>query len=151
MGMKETEGSLRAYFLIAGAVSIAMALRDISSVGKLDVSVLTGGQKAALYLPIATRLLLGCGFVFAGLVLKRALVAGPRWIQQMLVISGAMLFINGALITAELGVEVGRAGITGALIGVAITIYLYRSVGRLAAEARAKAGVVPPPPQAKVV
>jgi len=151
MAMKETEGSLRGYFLLAGAVSVLLALRDISVVGKLDLSSVTVGQKAALYIPIVTRLLLGCGFVIAGLKLKFALLTGATWIKKLLVASGAMLFINGALVTAELGTDARQAGIIGAVIGVAITIYLYRSVARLAAEAAAKAGIAPPPPQAKIV
>ncbi|HEY6038464.1 MAG TPA: hypothetical protein VIV58_29480 [Kofleriaceae bacterium] len=32
-----------------------------------------------------------------------------------------------------------------------ITVYLYRSVERLAADIAAKSGIAPPPPQAKVV
>jgi hypothetical protein len=39
----------------------------------------------------------------------------------------------------------------GALVGLAITIYLHRSVTRLAGEAAARAGVARPPPTAKVV
>ena len=68
----------------------------------------------------------------------------------MLVASGAMLFIDGALITAAFGSE-ASSGIIGALIGFVITVYLYRSVTRLAAEAAARAGIPPKPPAAKVV
>jgi hypothetical protein len=150
MAMKETEGSLRGYFLLAGVVSVLMALRDNSNLAAVNLSALTGGQKAALYIPIVTRLVLGCGFLFAGIKFKSALLAGGTWIQKMLIVSGALLFINGALLTAEFGIEPARSGIIGALVGLAITIYLYRSVGRLAAEAAAKAGIAPPPPQAKV-
>lgn len=150
MAMKETEGSLRGYFLLAGVVSVLMALRDNSNLSNVNMSALTGGQKAALYIPIVTRLLLGCGFVVAGIKFKSALLAGGTWIQKMLIVSGALLFINGALLTAEFGIEPARSGIIGALVGLAITVYLYRSVGRLAAEAAAKAGIAPPPPQAKV-
>jgi hypothetical protein len=151
MAMKETEGSLRGYFLLAGVFSVVMALKDISDLSKLDITVLSGGQKAALYIPIVTRLLLGCGFVIAGVKLKAALLTGATWIQKLLIASGAMLFINGALITAAFGTDLGRGGIIGAAIGLAITIYLYRSVGRLAAEAKARAGIAPPPPQAKIL
>jgi len=151
MAMKESQGSLRAYFLLAGAFSVLMAFKDISDISKLDISVLPGGQKAALYIPIITRLLLGCGFVFAGIKLESALLTGATWIKKLLIISGAMLFINGALITAEFGTDLGQRGIIGALIGLAITVYLYRTVARLAAEAATKAGIAPPPPQAKVV
>jgi len=151
MAMKETEGSLRGYFLLAGVISVLLALKDISDLNALSLLPFTSGQKLALYVPIGTRLLLGCGFVVAGLMLKSALLTGATWIKKLLVISGAMLFINGALLTAEFGLGPGQSGIIGALVGVAITIYLYRSVARLAAEAAAKAGIAPPPPQAKIV
>jgi len=151
MAMKETEGSLRGYFLLAGVISVLLALKDVSDLSKLTLVALSGGQKAALYVPIGTRLLLGCGFVVAGVMLKSALLTGATWIKKLLVISGAMLFINGALITAEFGLGPGQGGIIGALVGVAITVYLYRSVVRLAAEAVTKAGIAPPPPQAKVL
>jgi hypothetical protein len=150
MAMKETEGSLRGYFLLAGVLGLFMALRDYGEIDKINVTLLTGVQKAALYVPIVTRIVLGCGFVVAGIKLKSALLAGATWVKQMLIVSGALLFINGALITAAFGVDLAHSGIIAALIGVAITIYLYRSVGRLAAEAAAKAGIAPPPPQAKV-
>lgn len=151
MAMKETEGSLRAYFLLAGVVSVLLALRDYGEVSKLNLAALTGGQKAALYVPIITRILLGSGFVLAGIKLSSALRTGPTWIEKLLIVAGAMLFINGALITAEFGLGPGQGGIIGALVGVAITVYLYRSVERLAADAAAKAGIAPPPPPAKVV
>lgn len=151
MAMKETEGSLRAYFLLAGAVSALLALRDLGAVSGLDLSATTAGVKAALYVPIVTRLVLGVGFLIAGIKLKSALLAGIGWIQKLLIVSGAMLFINGALITAELGTDLGQSGIIGAVIGVAITVYLYRSVTRLSAEATAKAGIAPPPPRAKAL
>jgi hypothetical protein len=151
MAMKETAGSLRGYFLLAGIVSVLMALRDNSNLSAANLAALTGGQKAALYIPIVTRIALGCGFVFAGIKFQSALLTGGAWIKKMLIVSGALLFINGALLTAEFGIEPARSGIIGALIGLAITIYLYRSITRLAAEAAAKAGIAPPPPKAKVI
>src|SRR3954467_4396687 len=101
MAMKETEGSLRGYFLLAGVVSVLLAFKDLGDLGKLDLSTLSGGQKLALDLPIAARLLLGCAFVIAGIRLRAALVTGATWIKKLLIVSGAMLFVNGALITAE--------------------------------------------------
>ena len=151
MAMKETAGSLKVYFLLAGLFGVGMALRDHSNLSVVNLSVLTSGQKAALYIPIVTRLLLGCGFLLAGITFDAALRAGGTWIKKMLVVSGALLFINGALLTAEFGLEPAQSGIIAALIGFAITVYLYRSVTRLAAEAAAKAGIAPPPPPAKVM
>ncbi|CAN5763586.1 hypothetical protein BH11MYX2_BH11MYX2_33980 [soil metagenome] len=147
MAMKETEGSLRGYFLLAGAISVAMALRDVGAASEISGAFLTAGQKAALYIPIVTRLLLGVAFVIAGVKLKSALLTGANWIKTMLVISGAMLLVDGALVTAVLGTDVGRGGIIGAGIGLAITAYLHHSVKRLADDAAATArGASPLPP-----
>jgi hypothetical protein len=38
-----------------------------------------------------------------------------------------------------------------AAISLAITIYLHRSVVRLSEEAKARAGIAPPPPAARVL
>lgn len=69
----------------------------------------------------------------------------------MLVVSGVMLFVNGALVASVFGTSVGQSGIVGAIIGLVITIYLHRSVSRLAQEAAAREGIPPPPPTAKVI
>ncbi len=151
MAMKETERSLRAYFLFAGVVAVLLALRDESEVSKLGAISLPLDKTLALYVPIVTRILLGIGFVVAGIKLKAALPGGAGWIKKLLVVSGAMLFVNGALITAAFGTDVGRSGIVGAAIGLAITIYLHRSVVRLAGEAAQREGIPPAPPPARAV
>jgi hypothetical protein len=152
MGMKETEGSLRAYFLVAGVLAALLSLRDYSEVSKV-IGLLPGDMKFALYFEIVGRLLLGCAFIVAGIKLKSALVTGAGWIKKMLVASGVFMFADGAILTAVFGSAVMeyRTGIVGAVIGFLITVYLYRSVARLAAEAAARAGIAPPPPTAKVV
>ena len=134
-----------------GVAAILMALRDASEVSKFNLSVLPVGQKAAIYFSVAARMVLGCGFVLAGLKLKSALLTGAVWIKKLLVFAGATVLINGALITAERDSAYTTGAILGALIGVSITVYLHRSVARLAAEAATKAGIAPPPPQAKIV
>ena len=149
MAMKETERSLRIYFLIAGVFMLVSSLRDVSVADHLHG--LRADQSFALYFPIVTRLLLGLGFFIAGLTLKTALPAGAAWIKKLLVASGALLFVNGALTTAEFPIELATGALIGAGVGLAITIYLHRSVTRLAAEAAARSGVPPPPPTAKVV
>lgn len=151
MAMKETEGSLRAYFILAGGISAFWAWKAFSEMNGFDLTGLPALHKAALYVPIVTRLLLGIGFVVAGIRLTSALLTDVSWIKTMLVISGAMLFINGALVTTAFGLDIGRSGVLGAAVGLAITIYLHRSVTHIAEEARTKAGMSPPPPTARVV
>lgn len=150
MAMKETEGSLRAYFILAGAVAILMAFRDADVVGKLDVP-LTFEQKLGFYVPIIAKFLLGPAYIVAGIRLKAALLTGAQWIKTLLVVSGAMLFIDGAIVVTVFHADIAHSGITGAIVGLLITIYLHRSVTRLAAEAASRAGIPPAPPPAKVV
>jgi hypothetical protein len=151
MAMKETEGSLRAYLVVAGVISVLLAQREYSSAKVIADVELPLDWTLAIWVPIISKLALGVAFVIAGFSLKRALLTGASWIKKMLVVSGAMLFINGALITAVVGTEHGSRGIGHALIGLLITIYLHRSVVRLSAEASARAGISPPPPAAKVI
>ncbi len=148
--MKETERSLRAYFGFAGAVALLMSLRDWSSVGGL-VAALPFKYLVAVYVPIISRAIVGVGFLIACVRLPQALLTGAGWIKKLLVFSGAMMFVNGALTTAILELDAAQSGIVGAAIGLIITIYLHRSVTRLAAAAAAQAGIAPPPPEAKVV
>ncbi|HEY4178732.1 MAG TPA: hypothetical protein VGM90_17920 [Kofleriaceae bacterium] len=147
--MKETERSLRWYLLLAGVIAALTAMRDIDSL-KSYGGVLTTGQMAALYIPIVTRLLLGAAFVVAGVKLPSALLTGAGWIKTMLVISGAALLLDGAIVTAVFG-GAGQSGIVGAAVGIAITAYLHHSVTRLAAEAAIKASLAAPLPQSRVV
>ena len=151
MGMKETEGSLRAYFLIVGVISVLLGLRDLGQLKELRGLTLPLDWMLAIYVPLITRFALGIAFFVAGIVLKSALLTGAGWIKTMLVISGVMLFINGALVAGVIGTETGRGSIVGAVIGLVITIYLHRSVVRLAKEAADRAGIPPAPPPAKVV
>ncbi|MDB4955781.1 MAG: hypothetical protein JWO36_3350 [Myxococcales bacterium] len=149
MAMKETEKSLRAYFLVMGGISIlATFFRIHIASNSVDVSV---AWTLATYIPIFSGFILSVAFVVAGLKLKAALPTGARWIKTMLVWSGAMIFVNGALATSILGTHRGSGSITSAAISLAITIYLHRSIARLAADAAAREGIPTPPPAAKVV
>lgn len=150
MAMKETERSLRAYFGLAGAIALLLAWRDWSSIRDF-VHVLPFKYSVAFFVPMTSRIVIGVGFLAACARLPDALLTGATWIKKLLVFSGVMMFVNGALTTAILEVDAARAGLGGAVIGLLITIYLHRSVTRLAAEAAARAGIAPPPPEAKVV
>ena len=150
MAMQETERSLRTYFIVIGVIAILLSLRDWSSIKGIS-GLLPLDWKIAIYVPIASRVVIGVGFLIAGAKLPEALLEGAGWIKKLLVFSAAMQFINGALVTAILEIDAAQAGIVGAIIGVLITVYLYRSVTRLSAEAIARAGIPAPPPAAKVV
>jgi len=149
MAMKETQGSLRAYFLIAGAIGLLFGLREIAEVSKLSIAALPTDWMIAIYVPLIVRLGLGAAFIVAGIFLKPALLTGAGWIKHILSLALVLMIANGVLIAAVLGADVGRQGLVTAIIGVAITFYLYKSVTRLSAEAQARAAA-PAPPSARV-
>jgi hypothetical protein len=149
MALRESERSLRLYFFFAGAVALLLALRDLSRVSHLPRMPLDWA--IALYVPIVTRCIVGGGFLVAGAKLPQQLLTGAHWIKKLLVFSAAMMFVNGALVTAIFDLDAAQAGIVGAVVGTLITIYLYRTVTRLAADAAQRAGIPAPPPEAKVV
>ena len=144
MAMKETEGSLRAYFLLAGVISILLSLRDLGQVIELPIATLPTDWMVALYAPLITRLGLGVAYLVAGIFLKAALPSGAGWIKHILVLGLVLMSSNAVLIVAIFGTGFGLAGLIVAIIGVAIAAYLYRSVTRLSAVAVARAAAPPP-------
>ena len=146
MAMKETEGSLRAYFLVAGVIAALSSISDLGDARKVAGIDLPLKWMLALWFPIIARLLLGAGFIAAGVKLKAALPTGARWIQQMLLGSIAVLVIDAVLIGSVLGSDLGRTGLIQSVIGLLIAAYLLASVRRLSAEAMAKTA-----PPARVV
>lgn len=145
--MRETERSLRAYFIFAGVVALLLSWRDWSTVRDFGFS-LPLRWAVGFYVPIVTRTAIGIGFLIAGVQLPKALPTGAGWIKKLLVASALVMFLNGAIVTTMFELDAAQAGLGGAVIGLLITIYLLRSVTRLAAEAAARTGV---PPAATVV
>lgn len=145
--MRETERSLRAYFIFAGVVALLLSWRDWSTVRDFGFS-LPLRWAVGFYIPIVTRTVVGIGFLIAGVQLPKALPTGAGWIKKLLVASALVMFLNGAIVTTMFELDAAQAGLGGAVIGLLITIYLLRSVTRLAAEAAARTGV---PPAATVV
>lgn len=147
MAMKETEGSLRAYFLVAGTISALLAFRDIDTASKLGkvLGSLPASWTLAIWFPIIARLVLGVGFIAAGVKLTSALPTGATWIKQLLLGAIAVLVIDAILIGAVLGTTIGREGLIGAVISLVITAYLLNSVRRLSDDAMAKQ-----PPTARI-
>jgi hypothetical protein len=143
MAMRETERSLRIYFLLAGVIGTFRALSDLGNARKLPPLPTT--WMLALWVPIIAHLVLGPAFVIAGVKLKTALRTDTTSLRRMLVAAGAVLVI-------ELVVEVlvwGRASeayakgqLIGAVtlsgIGIAIAAYLYANVVRLSREAKTR-------------
>lgn len=123
MGMKETPGSLQAYFIVAGVISLGSNLKDIGNARGVVLALLVVGAA------------LGLAFLVAGLQIKKELQKGAGWILQLLI--GVIL-----VELLELGLYVGLVGTPPPLvsvpIGVAvlISLYLYANVKRLARESQ---------------
>lgn len=147
MGMRETEKSLRLYFVLSGALSALLALRDFSTATQLGSlgGALPPSWMLAIWFPIIARLALGCSYIWAGMRLSAELPRGASWIKNMLLLSICVLVIDAALIGYVLGSELGQAGVTTSIVGLLITAYLLANVRRLSDEAVAKN-----PPAARV-
>src|SRR4051812_3127613 len=111
MAMKETEGSLRAYFLIAGALSAWSAVSDIGELKKLEGIDLPTNIMLAIYVPIIVRLLVGVSFIGAGIMLKRQLVTGAAGIKKIVLMSGTLMVFDAVLIVSAIGVELGQTAL----------------------------------------
>ena len=144
--MRETVRSMRAYLMFAGGLAVVLGLRDTSEVMKLPGSLLPTSWMLVLWFASISRVLLGLGYLAAGLVLPAALKTGAGWIRAMLLLGILVLVADAALVAGVSGMEVGQAEVTRSVIGLAITAYLLANLRRLAAEATANQ-----PPPARVV
>jgi hypothetical protein len=143
MAMKETERSLRWYFLLAGGITVVVALITLSDLSKLPP--LPTKLTAPVWYSAISRLLFGAGYLVAGFSLKNALLSGGRWIQHLVMASGASLILE---LVWNLANQSGGSGayqggyVAGGLIGIgvriAIVAYLYANIRRLSAEAQAR-------------
>ena len=141
MTMKETERSLTWYFVIAGALTVLFALGTLSELTKFPN--LPAATLAPIWYASLSRLALGGGYIAAGLTLKNALLTGARWIQYLVLASGASLVIElfWNLANSQDG-PAGGVGIAGGFVGIAIRLaivmYLYFNIRRLSTEAQAR-------------
>lgn len=149
MALKETEGSLRAYFLFAGLLGAITSFVQLADMNARHAN-LTPGRAAALYIPFVAELILGCAYVVAGVRLKSALLNGAGWIKTLLQISGAMQVITFVLTMGLFGSS-ARSHIGMPVVALLITLYLYNSVKRLSAEAVARAQFNAPLPPSRAI
>lgn len=141
MAMRETERSLRWYFLIAGGLTVVGALRNL---GDLNTRYLSSDIVAMILYASISRLVFGAAYVVAGVKLKSALLSGARWIQHLVMLSGASLVIELLWgLAVSQGGPAGGVGIAAGFVGIAIRIaivsYLYVNIRRLSIEARTRA------------
>ena len=128
MAMKETVGSLRAYFFLAGIASAG------NHIVNLNVMTRTGAIGAIGVTITVVGLSLAIAYVYLGVRLKFLLVASPQQITAVL-IAGAVFLGLLLLLSLLAGLRIGALIYT--LIGWLITWYLYVNAKRLAREAHA--------------
>ena len=139
MAMKETENSLRAYFVIAGGYDLISCFRLLGELHGVRAAPLPATAALLVHAILFVGMAFGIGYVVAGIRLKRDLRTGARWIKQLLIAATAFLALVTVLVAlpgADGATATGR--VVGLTIGLAISVYLYRSVARLAAEAAAR-------------
>lgn len=125
--LKETPGSLRAYFGLIALMSFMPLLSQLSQ-PKIDwISAAIGSAFGCLYFYTAVRM-------------DHLLSRRPNFLRGVLILN---LILSG--LAAAIGILLGN-GLTGLpvlLLAFAVTAYLYSTVGRLAREALAKPTLKP--------
>jgi hypothetical protein len=139
--LKETNKSLRMYFILVGIISAFIGIQTIGDMKEISALVVPGSWKAVIYYQTAMSLGLGVGYVIAGATLQAALRKGAGWIKAMLVASIGLLILNAILINAVLPTAVMGGGMGGVVGGSLIALYLLHNIKRLSHEAQN-----PPPP-----
>ena len=141
MGMRETVGSMRAYFIVVGLVAAGIGALTLYRLGLAPTGFFPGWLVIVLYaLPIVT-LLVSLALLYAGFTVKSQFEKGePRRIQKIILLSGGAYLLSGAVRVGLIMAFVpGNRGLTNELIevgiGFAITWYLYVNARRLANEA----------------
>ena len=121
--MRETVGSLRAYFILSGLVS-----------GALNVVALQRSEPAAAKMIAIVGIAFAVAYVYAGVRLRPLIASSPARVLWLLIAGGlflAFLFGIGLLYGAAM------AALPKIVIGLLITLYLFANVRRLAAESQA--------------
>ncbi len=127
MAMKETVGSLRAYFVLAGTVSVALHVFSLNVLAQEESLDSIGVFISVIGLG------LGVALLYLAIRLKHLLVASPQQIKGVL-ITGAVI-IAVSLLLQLLG-DIQPASFVRAIIGWLITWYLYVNTTRLSKEAQ---------------
>jgi len=141
--LKETERSLRLYFIIVGVIGTLAAFVALSDATKTSRVPIPTIVTLAIWFPALARLVLGPAFVVAGVNLRRALENGASGTRQLVKIAAAVLVLEVVLVAAAVNSLPGAksAELTGeamgrALIPLLILWYIHASLKRLADESQ---------------
>ena len=138
--MRETARSLRAYFIIAGALALLLGLRDLSTVTRLGsmLGSLPASWQLALWFPLLSQIALAACFLWAGISLPTALPRGAGWIKTLMLVTIIVQIIDMVLVASVLGTELGTTALIRSFIALLIAAYLLTNIRRLSDEAMAK-------------
>ena len=138
MAMRESEGSLRVYFLLAGVIGLANARGTASTA--LGLTHSPTGHMAVLWGLIAATAAVSVGYVAAAIRLKSALPLGAIWVQRVLLAGFIVCLVHAIFSSSLVDTDDARTGgIVGTVIAMLVTTYLLVNVRRLVGEARARA------------
>jgi hypothetical protein len=142
--LKETERSLRAYFIVVGVLGLISGLVTVGDATKTTLMGRSFVVTLTLWFLPLSRLALGPAFIVAGITLKRALeVSAPRT-KQLVLIAAAAIVLESVLWVVALnslgarqdGAELAGRAFGRAAIPLLILWYIYASLHRLANESR---------------
>ena len=130
MAMKETLGSIRAYFGLAGGLSLLFN-GGLLALGLANANV--------ILIPLAgLGVLLGCGFLYLAVALPGLLKTNP--IVPKIVVAGNgcyLLLLIGLTFALTNSYQAGQQAVQP-MIGLAICAYLWINITRLAREEQDK-------------
>lgn len=118
--MRETVRSIRAWFIISGGFSIWGGIK----------ALMVANGVMLVYLYAALNILLGGAVLGAGIVMPRLLKNSPGVVTGILIGGGFVIAF-----TASLLFHFGARGVwayINQIVGIAVTVYLYFNVKRLA-------------------
>jgi len=141
--LKETERSLRAYFILVGILGTLAGYLFLSEVTKDRYSGLPFLASLLVWLTALAPLIIGPSFVIAGINLKRALQTGARGTMRLVKLAAAVIVLEIVLTGVALssagsyaaGEQTGRA-FGRALIPLLLLWYIHASLRRLARESQ---------------
>lgn len=142
--LKETERSLRAYFIVVGVIGTVIALSELGAASKGLPAAAPFAVTLAIWFPALAHIVLAPAFIVAGVTLKRALEGGARRTRQLVLISAAVISVDCILTVVALdrigavndGAEAAGRAFGRALIPLLIIWYIYASLRRLADESK---------------
>jgi hypothetical protein len=141
--LKETERSLRAYFIVVGIIGTVAGFAFLGEVTKDRYSALPFLASVLVWLTALAPLIIGPSFVIAGINLKRALQTGARGTIRLVKLAALVIVLEIVLTGVALssagsqaaGEQTGRA-FGRALIPLLLLWYIHASLRRLARESQ---------------